>query len=214
VERSQTFWGVETGTRTTIVRLGDGSLFVHCPVALDPELKNEIDALGDVRAVVAPSLFHHLYVGQWIDAYPRATFWACPGLRDKRPDLKWTGTLEGGPLRDWESDLDQAPLTARFEREIVFFHRKSKTLLCADALLNLSKHPARLTRAVAFLMQNNAPGKGWMERFAVRDHALGRRQIDRILEWDTDAILLAHGEPVRRDGRAIVRDAYAWLRGQ
>lgn len=160
---------------------------------------------------VAPSLFHHLYVGEWIDAYPRATVWACPGLQNKRADLKWTGTLEGSPLRDWASDLDQVPLTARFEREIVFFHGPSKTLICADALLNLSRHPSRLTRATAFVMRNTAPGKGWLERFAVRDYTLGRTQIDRVLAWDIDGILLAQGDLVVRDGRAVVRDAYAWL---
>lgn len=31
--RLQKFWGVETGTRATIAKLRDGSLFVHCPVA-------------------------------------------------------------------------------------------------------------------------------------------------------------------------------------
>jgi hypothetical protein len=34
-ERSQRFWGIETGTRMTVVRLGGGGLFIHCPVALD-----------------------------------------------------------------------------------------------------------------------------------------------------------------------------------
>lgn len=209
--RLQKFWGVETGTRTTIAKLRDGSLFVHCPVALDEETRAEVDALGEVRAVVAPSVFHHLYVGDWMRAYPRATFWACPGLEKKRSDLAWTGTIDDGPLPEWSDDLDQAPLTARFEHEVVFFHKKTRTLVCADALLNLSKHASRVTRAVARAMGNTAPGKGWVERFTIRDRALGRRQADRILEWDIDGIILAHGDLVAHDGRAAFRAAYAWV---
>ncbi len=209
--RPQRFWGVETGTRMTVVRLSDGGLFVHCPVKLDDETRRSLDSLGPVRCIVAPSLFHHLYVGDWVRAYPGATVHPCPGLEEKRRDIAWGGVLGAVPDARWATDLDQAEMTARFEREVVFFHEKTRTLICADALLNLSTHPSRATRLVARLMTNTAPGKGWLERFAVEDWALGRRQADRLLEWDIDAVLLAHGEPVARDGREVVRRAYAWL---
>lgn len=209
--RPQRFWGVECGTRMTVVRLSDGGLFVHCPVALDDATRRAVDALGPVRAVVAPSLFHHLYVGQWMKQYPDATFNPCPGLAEKRPDLAWGSTLGDEAHDRWAADLDQLPLTARFEREVVFFHRKTRTMVCADALLNLSKHPSRVTRLVALLMANTAPGKGWMERIAVKDWKLGRKQVDRILAWDIDGITLAHGDMVPHDGRRVMREAYSWL---
>ena len=211
VSRSQRFYGVECGTRMTLARLAGGGLFVHCPVALDASTRAEVDALGEVRAVVAPSLFHHLYVGEWMRAYPRATFWACPGLEKKRADLAWTGVLGDEPRPEWREDLDQAPLTARFEHEVVFFHRATRTLVCADALLNLARHPSRATRVVARLMLNTAPGKGWMERFAIRDRRLGRKQADRILEWDIDGVVLAHGTLLEHGGREAFRAAYAWV---
>jgi hypothetical protein len=211
VSRAQRFWGIETGTRMTVVRLSDGGLFVHCPVALDDETRARIDELGPVRAVVAPSLFHHLYVGEWMKAYPAALFSPCPGLQQKRADLSWGSVLGDEPRDVWSPDLDQAPLTARFEREIVFFHRKTRTLICADALLNLARHPSRLTRVAALLMANTGPGRGYLERVAVRDWALGRRQVDRILEWDIDGVVLAHGDLVPHLGREAVRSAYSWL---
>src|SRR5688572_26304344 len=91
--RPQRFWGLECGTRMTVVRLSDGGLFVHCPVALDAALRRELDALGPVKVVVASSLFHHLYVMDFVRAYPDATVWACPGLHKKRPDVPWSGKL-------------------------------------------------------------------------------------------------------------------------
>lgn len=212
VTRAQRFWGLETGTRMTVIRLADGGLFVHCPVALDRELRAAVDALGPVRAVVASSLYHHLYVGEWMRAYPEAIVCPCPGLNEKRPDLKWGPVLGDVPRPEWTGDIDQAGLTARFEREVVFFHRKTRTFVCADALLHLSTHPSVVTRAVArFVMLNTAPGKGWMERFAVKDRVLCRRQIDRVLEWDVDGALLAHGAPLAHGGRTAIREAYAWV---
>ncbi|MGZ3421100.1 MAG: hypothetical protein ACXWUG_31400 [Polyangiales bacterium] len=35
--RKAKFLGIETGTRMTVVRLAEGGLFVHSPVALDAE---------------------------------------------------------------------------------------------------------------------------------------------------------------------------------
>lgn len=209
--RPQRFWGVETGTRMTLVQLGDGGLFVHCPVALDAATREAVDALGPVRAVVAPSLYHHLYVGDWMGAYPDALFWACPGLERKRSDLEFDGVLGDVAHPAWAGDIDQASFTARFEHEIVFFHNKTRTFICADALLNLSAHPSRTTRAAARLMGNSAPGKGYLEYIAVRDRKLARRQVDHILEWNVDGVVLAHGGLIEHNGREAIRHAYAWL---
>ncbi|MBI4956924.1 MAG: DUF4336 domain-containing protein [Myxococcales bacterium] len=209
--RRQRFWGLETGTRMTVVRLGDGGLFVHCPVALDPATRAAVDALGPVRAVASASLFHHLYAGDWLCTYPDALFCASPGLEKKRADLSWGHVLSDTPHPLWAGELEQLYFGARFEREVVFFHARSRTLVCADALLNLARHPSQTTRVVARLMGNTAPGRGWPERFAVRDRAAARRQVDAMLGWDFERIALAHGAPVERDGRAILRAAYAWL---
>ena len=60
-------------------------------------------------------------------------------------------------------------------------------------------------------MGNTGPGKGYLERIAVRNWKLGRQQVDRMLRWNIDRIVLAHGTLVDRDGRAVLRDAYSWL---
>lgn len=209
--REARFLGLETGTRMTVVRLGDGGLFVHSPVALDARTRSDVDALGKVRAVVAPSLFHHLHVGGWMQAYPDAVFGAIPGLEWKRPDLSFSCVVSDLPHHAWENDLDQVYFSSRRENEVVFYHRKSRTMVCSDALLNLSRHPSAATRAVARAMGNNAPGAGWPERIMIRNRPLARRQVDRILAWDIDKIVLAHGDLVEGDGRETVRRAYAWL---
>lgn len=209
--REAKFLGLETGTRMTVVRMSDGGLFVHSPVALDDATRRAVAALGEVRAVVAPSIFHHLSVAAWMAAYPRAVFGACPGLEWKRTDLAFTCVLADQPREEWSLDLAQVYFSARRENEVVFFHPRSRTMICSDALLNLSEHPSRATRLVARLTGNRAPGFGWPERFMIRDRGLARRQVDRMLEWDIDKIVLAHGTLVESDGREVLRRAYAWL---
>lgn len=209
--RRARFWGVETGSRMTVVRIFGGALFVHSPVALDDALRREVDALGEVAAVVSPSLFHHLHVGGWMQAYPRAVFAACPGLEWKRPDLAFACVTADEPHAAWRGELEQVYFSARRENEVVFFHPRTRTLVCADALLNLSTHDYASTRAVARLMRNSAPGVGWMEPLMIRDRRVARRQVDRILGWGFDRAVLSHGAPLDTDAHRLMQQAYAWL---
>jgi hypothetical protein len=209
--RRARFLGVETGSRMTVVRTAGGGLFVHSPVALDDDLRREVDALGEVAAVVSPSLFHHLHVAGWMAAYPRATFAACPGLEWKRPDLAFTCVMADEPHPAWRGELEQVYFSARRENEVVFLHARTRTLVCADAMLNLSAHDLASTRFVAGLMRNTAPGKGWMEPLMVRDRKVARRQVDRILAWDFERAVLSHGALLDRDARALFEQAYAWV---
>jgi glyoxylase-like metal-dependent hydrolase (beta-lactamase superfamily II) len=206
------FVGVETGTRMTVVRLADGGLFVHSPISLDGGTRDAVDALGSVKAVVAPSLFHHLYVGEWIRVYPDAVVCACPGLERKRRDLGWERVLGDEPEKEWRGEIEQVFFGARsFENEVVFFHRPSQTLICADAIFNLADHSSRLTRIVARVIGNRKPGATLFERVLIRDRAAARAQIDRMLAWKADRIVLAHGDIVETGGYEVLRRAYVWL---
>lgn len=210
-ERRLRFLGVETGARMTIVALRDG-LFVHCPAPLSPALQAEVDALGSVKAIVASSRFHHLGVQSWIDAYPGAIVCACPGLEKKRSDLRWDHILGDTPAPAWAGELDQVFFAARtLENEVVFFHPRSRSLLCADAVFNLCEHPSPVTRLVGLILANRKPGATWLERLMIRERAAGREQIDRMLAWDFDRIVLSHGPIIEHGGREVLRHAYAWL---
>lgn len=210
-ERRLRFLGLETGARMTIVRLR-GGLVVHSPAPLSAELRAEVDALGRVAAIVAPSLFHHLGVRSWIDAYPHAVTCACPGLERKRPDLRWDRVLGDTPEPEWAGELDQVFFRSRsLENEVVFHHRASRTLICADAVFNLGAHPSWFTRLVASLLAARRPGATLLERVMIRDRAGARAQIDRMLAWDFDRIVLSHGPLIETGGREILRRAYAWL---
>ncbi len=186
------FFGLETGTRMTIVRLANGGLVVHSPVGLDAALRAEVAALGPVVALVAPSLFHHLYVGEWRAAYPQALRCCCPGLDRKRPDLAWDRVLGDAPEPEWHGELDQVFFGAWWlANEVVFFHRRTRTIVLADAIFNLGTHPSATTRIVARLLGNREAGVTRLERLLIRDRAAARAQIDRMLAWNAERMSVA-----------------------
>lgn len=206
------FFGVETGTRMTVVRLGDGGLFVHSPVALDAGTREAVDALGQVKALVAPSLFHHLYIAEWARAYPDASLSACPGMEKKREDLSWGAVLSDEPEAQWKGELEQVLFSAwTMANEVIFFHRKSNTIISSDFMFNLSSHPSRLTRAVAVMVGQREPGTTLLERVLIRKRAAAREQIDRVVAWGAERVVLAHGDIIASNGTDAVRRAYRWL---
>src|SRR6516164_5735430 len=125
--------GAEIGTRMTCVRLADGRLFLHSPVKLDPVLRNSLDALGEVRAIVAPNKLHHLFVAEYVRSYPRAGAYSAPRLSKKRPDLPFTGELGDEPRTEWRGQIEQHLFRgAPALNEVVFFHPATRTLILTD----------------------------------------------------------------------------------
>jgi hypothetical protein len=210
----QSFFGLHLGTRMTVVRLQDGSLLVHSPVALSADLKAEVDAIGPVRHIVAPSQGHHLYAGEWKSAYPKALLHAATGLAKRRKDLSIDHELMGEAHADWRNDLETTFLDGAMLNETVFLHRPSRSLIVADAVENFdtSSHwPTRTYLKVAGI--HGKPGVSRSLRPFFRDKKLARRSIDEILTWDFDRIVLAHGDIIESGGNDALREAYRWLKG-
>jgi hypothetical protein len=68
----QRFYGLHLGTRMTVVRLPDRSLWLHSVIPVGPELKSELRGLGPVRHVVVPNAFHHLHAVYSLRHWPDA----------------------------------------------------------------------------------------------------------------------------------------------
>ena len=210
----QSFFGLHLGTRMTVVRLQDGSLLVHSPIALTADLKAEVDAIGPVHHIVAPSQGHHLYAGEWQRAYPGALLHAAVGLAKRRKDLAIDHELRGEAHEDWRNDLDTLFLDGTMFNETVFLHRPSRSLIVADVIENFetSSHwPTRTYLKVAGI--HRKPGLSRSLRPFFRDKKRARRSIDEILSWDFDRIVLAHGDIIDSGGPDALREAYTWLKG-
>jgi hypothetical protein len=95
------------GTRMTVIRLADGTLFLHSPVQLDTDTRAALDAVGPVRWVVAPNKVHHLFVADYLTAYTDARAYGAPGLAEKRKDLRFEAVLSDQGPAAWRDEIDQ-----------------------------------------------------------------------------------------------------------
>ncbi len=208
------FLFAEIGTRMTVIRLEDGSLFVHSPVLLDQPTRTDLDQLGPVRFVVAPNRFHHLFIGECNRAYPDAKYFAAPELSSKRKDLRFDAILDDSPPGEWNGQIDQIIFRAFPPlNEVVFLHRESRSLIVTDLLFNVQTSESAYTR---FLMRLD----GGLGRVVVarsfrwlikRRRAQARSTVDKILSWDFDRLIVAHGDVVARGAKEIIRAAWDFL---
>jgi hypothetical protein len=205
--------GIDFGTRTTVVSLRGGGLWIHSPGPLQPVEASAIDALGRVRFVVAPNRMHHLFAGDAALRWPAARLCLAPGLARKRPDLPPGETLGDAAPPDWPDELDLLHVRGapRLD-EIVFLHRPSRSLLIADLCFNFGPPHGAWEALVqrANRMRGFGPSR-LMRRALIRDRAEFRRSVARVSAWDFERIVLAHGELVLRDAARSWREAWAWL---
>jgi len=212
-ERPQTFYGLEVGTRMSVIRLGDGSLLLHSPVVLDAALRRELDAIGTVRFAVAPNRVHHLYAGMVADAYPQARLWVAPGLPKKRPDLVFVDVLGDEAPVEWRSEVGQVFLRGRpYENEVVCFHRASRTLILCDIAFNFRRGTPPLTRMLVGLIGSyDRFGPSKLDPLLIRDRPAARESLEKILAWDFDRVIVAHGDVLETGGHEALRRGYQWL---
>jgi hypothetical protein len=204
--------GLEVGTRMTVVRLDDGSLLLHSPVALTKELHAELDALGPIRHVVAPNLHHHLYLADYRDL-EGVRIYAAPGLEKKKRGLRFDEVLSDRAPAAWRDQID--PLCFRgapFMGEVVFFHRRSGSLMLADLCFNFVEHPQWLTRTWLRLMGALGRfGPPRHVRWLLRDKAAARRSVETMLAWDIRRVIVSHGVVLQQSARRVLRESFAFL---
>ena len=204
--------GLEIGTRMSVIRLRDGGLFLHSPVALDASLRAELDALGEIRHVVAPNLHHHLYLADY-RALPGVRVYGPPGLPDKKRGMRFDAVLTDAAPEAWRGEIDQQPFAgAPFMGEVVFCHRASRTLLVADLLFNFVEcdhTPTRWwLRAMGALGRFGPPRH---VRWLIRDRQAARRAADAILQWEIERIVVGHGVLLVQSARRVLRESLEFL---
>ena len=207
--------GFRYPTRMAVIRLSDGALFIWSPVALSDELRAAVDALGEVRYLIAPNSLHHLFLGDWRRAYPAARLFAPPGLRQRRKDIAFDADLQDAPAPEWSQDIDQVMVRGNLiTTEIIFFHRKSRTVLFTDLIQHFSPTWFTGWRAVVArldLMAAPQPQTPRKFRNATLDRRAARAALTRILAWPAEKVLMAHAAPIEADGQVFIAHTFRWL---
>jgi hypothetical protein len=206
--------------RMTIIRLNDGSLWLHSPIALPEDQKQWLDRLGPVRWVVAPNRFHCSEVGWYLDRYPEAfavgSDPALPAIfkQVKRNLLSATQTAHV----HWSGEVTCVPIEGtRLMGESAFIHHPSRTLILTDLAFCMddSQFHSRLEKG---LMHLNCVGRGtfgpsWLaENFFFQNDQLVSGSLRKIAEHSFDRIIVNHGNVTLQGGAEVFRSAFRkWL---
>jgi hypothetical protein len=195
---------------------------VHSPTQLTDELADAVTALGPVGHLVAPNWIHYAYVGAWQARFPEAVSWAAPGVEaraaKKGRALAFDRALGPEAPADWAGEIDQMIVRgSKVHREAVFFHRASRTLVLTDLIENFE--PRRLglvTRLATRLAGVQDPdGKAPIDmRQTFRDRAALKADVERMIGWAPERVILAHGRWYAENGTEELKRAFRWALGR
>lgn len=198
--------GVRLPIASTVFRLPDHTLLLYSPGDIDDIQAKELGVLGEVAHIVAPSLHHHLYVGDAAKRWPRAKVHGAPGLAAKRPDIKFHRELGRDVDPAWGDAIDVEVIGGTPKiNEAVLFHRPSGTLSCADFVFNVTRPANVMTRFVLALAGTGGrelrQSRVW--RIYVKDRGMAHASVDRILGWPIAHVLPVHGEAADIDAERL-----------
>jgi hypothetical protein len=219
------FYGLPFPTRMTLIRLDDGGLFVHSPVTLTADLREAVDELGPVQHLIAPNWIHYAYLPEWQAAYPKAQTHAAPGVRERASGrgvaIRIEHLLGSKTPAAWAGQIDQLLVEGNpVHREVVFFHRRSRTLVLTDLIENFEAHkcPAWMRPLITLAGARDPDGRPPFDmRLSFRlghrgrGRAMLREAVETMLAWDPQRVIVAHGRWYAHDGAAELRRAFRWV---
>lgn len=219
-EQPLKYWGLEVGTRMTVIRLTTGKLIVISPIQSDKTTIEQLNEIGNVAYIIAPNLYHHLFVYDFKSIYQEAQLWVVPGLVSKRPELSFDKVItneEGSILEqvyyslfDGFKVLDLSG--ASIVNEFVFFHEKSRTLIVTDIAFHFDETFSLKTRFAAQILGSYkvlSPSR--LDKLAITDKEKVKKSVEKILGWDFDRVIMAHGSIIETNGKQKLKQGYEWV---
>ncbi len=210
-------FGLMFTTRMVIVKLSDGSLWLSSPVPVPFDTLQQITELGAVRYLVAATPRHVWRLQAWHTLFPEAQLWAARNtlFTLKNGRLRFSGTLGDIAFPGWAEDFDQLAFKGSpLIEEVVFLHKQSRTLMLDDLIQIHPTVEGKVFRNALFKLEGvTAPngGVGLDIRLSFTDRNLARRSLERLLSWDFDKLIVAHGACIHKDAKAFVERAFRWL---
>jgi hypothetical protein len=206
--------GTDCNSRMTVIRLANGNLFIHSPCEIDENTKIAIERLGKVEFIVAPGSYHYFHVASAQKAFPDAQTFICPGVERKIPDIKFDWLLGDRSDEKWKDDFDQVLVRGnRFIWEVAFYHKITRTLILVDLIENITDETEGVNWLIkvwwklVFRMWNN-PKPAPEYQMGWKDKKAAAKSLKRILEWDFEKIIIAHGDLIEENAKEV--SLHAW----
>ena len=186
-----------------VIKLSDGSLWVNSPVAASYHEAAQLEDIGSVAHLVSPTPLHDWRLKQWAEFFPRAQVWkAC--------------TLDDTPPAGWKAEIDQLLFRGSIVlSEAEFFHKPSHTLIIGDFIQNYGferGHPLlNVLKRIGGVLDGGAPRDLRFSFVGRRRRRLGQESLRKLLSWDFDKIIIAHGDLTVDNARSFVERSFRWL---
>lgn len=209
------FFGFPYPTRMAVARLTDGSVWVWSPIALTAELAAAVQAIGPVHHIVSPNKLHHLFLREWAEHWPDAKLYAPPGLARKKPALHFEAELSDDAVAAWKTDIDQVVFRGSFAMaEVVFFHRASRAAIIGDLIQrfpesDVSGWKRMLLKFGGLLGERGSTPIDWRTSFL--RHGPARAALQKVLGWNPERLLIAHGMCAQTGAVGIIANALRWI---
>lgn len=179
---------------TPVVKLKTGIVMI----SPGSQLKDlDYQKVSGVTDLVAPNLLHSAGIPHAHKSFPQAKVWGVKGLEKLKKDIHWDHVLspEAWP---YQEELPIFHLGGMPNvREVVFYHRESKTLIVTDLFFNM----VNVKGVGAWIILNifGTYGKFAVSRLLakyIKDQKEFENSLSEILRLDIENIIVSHGENV------------------
>jgi hypothetical protein len=199
--------GPKLPLRSTMVTLKSGHKVLISPVKFDEYQLSELKK-SPPQALVAPNLFHHLYIKNAASELNVATVFVAPGLEKKRPDIEWPVIL-GDKTWIYQDELPMMIVSGiPMLNECVFFHKETRTLIVTDLFFNLFGIEGGV-KSLPFKILGtfNRPAVSRLLHVITRNKKALKASLMEILKWDFDRLVMAHGQIIETNAKKIFSEA-------
>jgi len=206
--------------RMTVVRLSGGAIWLHSPTQWSEALQRNLESLGPIRHLIVPNPFHWSFVRGWQSHCPAARVAAAEGtksrwlVRQRGPGID----LEIGDAAcpDWSDDFDQVIVRARFLfREVIFFHRASRTAILTDLVVNLDAQKVTTWQRPGVSAMGSLGPVGKAPVYARIAYKMNGMQAAaaaaHVIGLKPERVIFSHGQWFAGDGAARLAASLRWL---
>jgi len=210
--------GVMFTTRMSVVKLSDSSLWVNSPVSVPFDTLKSITELGPVKYLLAATPRHVWRLAAWHTLFPEAQLWVPrpTPFTLKKGHLSFTRILGDEPPQAWKDEFDQLAFKGNpLIEEVLFFHKQSRTVILDDLIQIHPMAKGKPFRNALFTLAGVASPHGGVPldiRLSFTNRDLSRRSLGKLLSWDFEKLVLAHGVCLEKDAKPFVERAFRWLR--
>lgn len=153
--------GIIFPARSIIVRLNNSDLLWYSPGPVNENLIDEIKDLGEIKHIIAPNLFHHIYFRSAQEKFPEAKAWIPRGLNQKKKKKPLENTHTYNSFEDLGllDDFDGIVLAHHtFLRELCLVHKKTGVLILTDFCFNMDNQFKNFRTKLCFMASGTHKG--------------------------------------------------------